>query len=38
MDAANVAAIAALMAGMPPHVLLYESLVLPLGMPFLGRG
>ena len=38
MDAANVAAIAALIAGMPPDVLLYESLVLPLGMPFLGRG
>jgi len=38
MDAANVAQIAALMAGMPQDVLLYESVVLPLGMPFLGRG
>lgn len=38
MDASNVAKIATLMAGLPPDVLMYESLVLPLGMPFLGRG
>ena len=38
MDASSVAQIALVMAGLPPDVLLYESVVLPLGMPFLGRG
>jgi NAD(P)-dependent dehydrogenase (short-subunit alcohol dehydrogenase family) len=38
MDAANVARIAVAMAAMPPDVLFYESIVLPLSMPFLGRG
>jgi len=38
MDASNVAQIATVMAGLPPDVLMYESVVLPLGMPFLGRG
>ena len=38
MDAGNVARIALVMAGMPPDVLFYEGVVLPLNMPFLGRG
>ena len=38
MDAVDVARIVVLMASLPPDVLLYESVVLPLGMPFLGRG
>ena len=38
MDAANVARIAVAMAAMPPDVLFYEGVMLPLSMPFLGRG
>ena len=38
MDAVDVARIVVLMASLPPDVLLYESVVLPLRMPFLGRG
>ncbi len=38
MDADNVARVVLLMATLPPDVNLYESIVLPLTMPFLGRG
>ena len=38
MDASNVARIAVLMASLPADANLYESIVLPVSMPFLGRG
>lgn len=38
MDASSVARVALLMAALPPDVNLYESTVLPVSMPFLGRG
>ncbi len=38
MDASNVARVALLMAALPPDVNLYESTILPVSMPFLGRG
>lgn len=38
MDPADVARLALLMASLPDDVNLYESTMLPVGMPFLGRG
>ena len=38
MDASNVARIAVLVASLPAEANLYESIVLPVSMPFLGRG
>ena len=38
MDASNVARVAVLMASLPADANLYESIVLPVSMPFLGRG
>ena len=38
MEVAAVADAAVAMAAMPPDVNLYEAIILPLGMPYLGRG
>ena len=38
MDASSVARVAVLMASLPSDTNLYESIVLPVSMPFLGRG
>lgn len=38
MDASNVARVAVLMASLPADTNLYESIMLPVSMPFLGRG
>jgi hypothetical protein len=38
MQADSVARVALVMATMPADVNLYESLILPVTMPFLGRG
>jgi NAD(P)-dependent dehydrogenase (short-subunit alcohol dehydrogenase family) len=38
MDASNVARVAVLMASLPADANLYESIILPVSMPFLGRG
>lgn len=38
MDASNVARVAVLMASLPADANLYEGIVLPVSMPFLGRG
>ncbi len=38
MDASNVARVAVLMASLPAEANLYESIILPVSMPFLGRG
>ena len=38
MEVAAVADAAVAMAAMPPHVNLYQAIILPLGMPYLGRG
>ena len=38
MEVASVADAAVAMAAMPPNVNLYQAIILPLGMPYLGRG
>ena len=38
MEVSAVADAAVAMAAMPPHVNLYQAIILPLGMPYLGRG